>query len=110
MVVAPAFGVFHDPAKTTFIAIHSGRGTNLAAAGNALVDRRTGSSALDSGDILTVDGERFIVRKTATSEKSALPTDPFDNSYDLVIVTCQQYADGRPSSNSLTYADRLTTL
>ena len=109
VIIAPGFGTLHNPAKTTFIAIHSGRGTNLTAAGNALVNRITGSSTLSPSDILRVDGEAFIVRKTATAEKSALPADVFDNTYDLVIVTCQQYADGRPSRNSLIYTDRLTT-
>jgi hypothetical protein len=93
--------------RTVFLALHSGRGTTDAI-GNALVDRTTGTSTLEVGTPLVVDGVRFSVTGTRTLEKGTMSdqADLWDGTHDLILVTCSQYSDGRPSQNSVVAARR----
>jgi hypothetical protein len=93
--------------STVFLALHSGRGTTDAI-GNALIDRTTGTSALEAGAPLVVDGVRFSVTGTRTLEKGTMSeqADLWDGTHDLILVTCSQYSDGRPSQNSVVAARR----
>lgn len=97
-----------DPSGTTvFLLFHSGRGTTDAI-GNAIVDRTTGTSALKVGAPLVVDGVRFSVTGTRIVAKGTLneQADLWDGTHNLILVTCAQFSDARPSENMVVAAKR----
>ena len=97
----------NEASGTVFIAMHSGRGSTQAL-GNAIVNRDTGMPALAVGAELVVDGVTFRVTGGRVAAKGSLhdEADLWDGSRALVLITCQQYADDRPSQNSLIFAER----
>lgn len=92
---------------TVFVVMHSGRGETQAL-GNALVNRDTGHPALAVGAQLEVDGVMFAVTGSRVVAKGSLhdQADLWNGSHALAVITCQQYADGSPSENSVTFAER----
>jgi hypothetical protein len=90
-----------------FVVMHSGRGSTQAV-GNAIVDRASGSPSLAAGTAVEVDGVPFEVIESRVTAKDGLhdECDLWDGEYDLVVITCQQYADGSPSKLALTFAQR----
>jgi hypothetical protein len=103
------YGIPADPGSgTVFAALHSGRGTSHAL-GDLLVDRVTGRPAVAIGALIVVDGVRFEVTDTRVVTKGSLKdeADLWDGSNGIVLLTCAQYADARPSQNAVILGKRL---
>lgn len=102
--VVDGYGVPADPQSgTVFVAMHSGRGSSHAI-GDALVGRDTGKpTPLSREATVIIDGVKFLVEGSRVAEKGTLSgeTDLWDGTYAGVLITCQQYADGRPSANAI---------
>ena len=91
------------PRGTVFVAMHSLRGGGVGP-GNALIDVADGRARVAVGATVTVDGVTYRVTRTETVAKRDLPADAAiwaDTPDRLVVVTCLQRPDGRPSVDNV---------
>jgi hypothetical protein len=90
------------------VALHSARGSSRAV-GDALVDRSDGDTTLEIGvSRVIADGVAYVVSGSRIVEKGELgeQADAWNGSSDLIVITCSQRSDGRPSELLLTFAMR----
>lgn len=87
------------PHGTVFVAMHSLRGGGVGP-GNALIDVADGRARVTAGATITVDDVTFQVTRTEIVPKGDIRADAriwADTPDRLVVVTCLQRPDGRPS-------------
>jgi hypothetical protein len=93
-----------DPASgTVFVVMHSLRGGG-SAPGNALIDVGNGRARVQSGADLRVDGVDYRVVRTETVGKDDISHDSTiwaNTPGRLVVITCLQRPDGRPSTENM---------
>ncbi|WIA99582.1 class F sortase [Curtobacterium sp. MCBA15_012] len=88
---------------TVFVAMHSLRGGGVGP-GNALIDVAHGRARVAVGATVTVDDVTYRVTRSETVAKRDLPADAAvwaDTPGRLVVVTCLQRPDGRPSVDNV---------
>ncbi|NUU27792.1 class F sortase [Curtobacterium albidum] len=88
---------------TVFVAMHSLRGGGVGP-GNALIDVADGRARVAAGAAITVDDVTYRVTRTETVRKGDIAADApvwADTPDRLVVVTCLQRPDGRPSVDNV---------
>lgn len=105
---AAAYRVTGLPAQVpsatgTYIAMHALRGGGRAP-GNALWDTAAGRARIAVGDLVSVDGGSWRVTAIGTPTKRSVPGDDrlwSTGPDDLVLLTCLERPDGRPSTRNV---------
>lgn len=94
----------HDAEQGTVYAVtHSLRGGGKAP-GNALIDVRNKKAAVDVGALVEVGDRTYEVTETLRVTKDKLPTTSdlwADTPGRLVLITCLQNSEGKPSTDNL---------
>lgn len=97
-------------AGTTYVVMHSAMKTGFAP-GNYLVDKRTGTSKVPEGTVVSVDGVEYAITGHRNVLKTELPSDAevWDEGAPgrLVIITCQQMNGARTTHNTVFFAERI---
>ena len=101
-----------DAAKgTVFVVMHSLRGGGVGP-GNALIDVDRGRARIQSGADIAVAGVPYRVDRTEVLDKTAIggDVDVWANTPGrLVVITCLQRPDGRPSTENMVIEATRTT-
>lgn len=87
---------------TVYVVMHSLRNGGVGP-GNALFDVTDGSSRVAAGDTISVSGVEYTVESHEVIGKKELPTreDLWSSTPDrLVVITCLQSPDGKPSTSN----------
>lgn len=94
---------------TVYAVTHSVRGGGVAP-GNALIDVRNKKAAVDVGSVIDIGDRQYEVTGTLRVGKGELPTTSQlweDVPGRLVVITCLQNPQGKPSSDNMVVTAQL---